>query len=323
MKKGTFFKLLSVIVLAGLVVWSTPNARTRNNDIVRIGILQLSDHGALEDSRLGFVHRLEELGFIEGENIEFNWLNAQNDQANLPLMAESLVSARSDLILAISTPAAQAVANATSEIPILGTPLSSFVAANLVESDEMPNTNVTGTSALPPVARQLDLLDQLVPNVQTIGFLYNSSEVNAQLQIEIARKEAARLGWETVTMTVANTNDINQALQALLVQVDAIYVPADNTISSAIATVGGMAKEARMPVITGSSTAALTGGLATVGLDFYDLGRQTADMAVEIFQNGARPQTMPIQSQEATDIIINKETAEAIGIVIPENLRGE
>ena len=324
MKKGTWMKYLSILLLATLVVWSTPRARVQaDSQTIRIGILQLSDHEALEDSRLGFIGRLDELGLTEGINVEFNYLNAQSDQANLPLMAETLVTWQSDLILSIATPAAQATANATSEIPILATPITSFTAANLVESDKQPNTNVTGTSAMSPIAEQLELLDNLVMNIRTIGFLYNSSEVNSQVQIEVAEFEAAKLGWETVRMSVANTNDVNQAVQSLLTRVDAIYIPTDNTVFAAMPVVSGMTRAANMPVIVGAVTGVTDGALATVGIDFYQLGRQTAEMAYEILINGKKPQTMPIERQKEMRVVINEETAEAIGIVIPENLRGE
>lgn len=322
MKKLTFVKLLSILALAALVVWTSPSERTDRGEVIRIGILNLADHGSLEAARLGFVSRLEELGYVDGANIEINYLNAQSDQSNLPVMSQRLVADQSDLILAISTPAAQAIANETQEIPILTTAVTSLETANLVESNERPNTNVSGTSDMAPVAEQLALLKKLAPRTETIGFIYNSSEANSQLQVNIAEEEASKLGLSTVRMSVTNTNDVAQTMQALVGRVDALYIPSDNTLSAAMATVGSIAKENRIPVVTGSAAAAMVGGLGTVGIDYYKLGQQTADMAIDIFENGAEPQTMPVQTQSDTQIFINEEMAEAIGITIPEELRG-
>jgi len=226
------------------------------------------------------------------------------------------------LLLAISTPAAQALANETSEIPILTTAVTSLETANLVESNERPNTNVSGTSDLAPIDQQLDLLKELVPNARTIGFIYNSSEANSQLQIEIAQKEADRLGLETVKMSVTNTNEVAQTMQALVGRVDAIYIPTDNTLSAAMATVGQIAKANNMPVVTGSGSATMVGGLATIGIDYFKLGEQTALMAVDIFENEAKPQTMPVQTQSDARLIINEEMVEALNFRIPATIRG-
>ena len=321
-KKQTIAKLMSIVLLGALVVWTSPSVRADQDEVLRIGILQLADHGSLEAARQGFVSRLEELGYVDGENIIINYLNAQSDQSNLPLMSQRLVADQSDLILAISTPAAQAIANETTEIPILTTAVTSLLTANLIECNYVPNTNVSGTSDMPPVAEQLELLTELVPTARTIGFIFNSSEANSQLQIEIAEEEAARLGLETVALSVANTNDVYQTMQALVGRVDAIYIPTDNTLSSAIATVGSIAEENRIVVVTGSVSAALNGGTATVGIDYYKLGQQTADMAVDIFENGASTYTMPIQTQSETRVIINEEMVEAIGLIIPAEVRG-
>jgi len=320
MKKQTVMKFLAVILLGLSVVWTSPSVRG-NDGVLRIGILQLADHGALDEAREGFINRLAEQGYVDGQNIQIQFLNAQSDQSNLQVMSQRLVADQSDLILGIATPAVQALANETTEIPILGTPLTSFVTANLVESDERPNTNVTGTSNLAPIDQQLELLTQLVPSMRTLGFIFNAAEDNASLQVEIAEEEARKLGLETIRMTVANTNDIPQAMRALVAQVDAVYIPTDNTLVQSMSIVGQIAKETLTPVMAASTGATLEGGLATLGVDHYLIGRMTADMAIDIIENGARPQTMPIQRQSETTLVINEEMVEALGIVIPQSIR--
>ena len=318
MKKETIIKLLGIILLAGSVVMTSPNKRT--NETLSVGILQLIEHAALDSVREGFTERLSESGFEDGDQIQLTYLNAQGDQSNLRLMSQQLVVNQSDLIFAIATPAAQAVANATTEIPILTGAVTDLVSANLVESNEIPNTNVTGTSDMAPIEKQIDLLMQLAPNTKTIGFLFNSSEANSQFQVDIAEEYAKSLGLQTERMTVVNTNDVTQNMQALIQKVDAIYIPTDNTLASAMAIVGSMAMEYQIPVITGAIEMVDEGGLATVGIDYRELGRQAADMAIRIL-NGEDISKMSVELADEVNVVINEEMAQKIGVTIPESLR--
>ena len=318
MKRETFFKLLGILGLAALVVITSP--RTTTDEVKRIGILQLAEHLSLDAAREGFISRLEELGYIDGENIQINYFNAQGDQSNLRIMSQQLVSQQSDLVLAIATSAAQAIANETSTIPILTSAVTSLETANLVESNERPNTNVSGTSDMPPIEAQLNLLRQLAPNAQTIGFIYNTSEPNSQLQVEIAEAIAIELGFIPHHMSVTSTNDVAQNMLALATRVDVMYIPTDNTMSSASATVGNIARQHNIPIVTGSVGMMREGGLATIGIDYFELGQQTADMAVRVF-NGEDISTMPVEFSTQMDLFINEEMAEAIGIQIPASLR--
>jgi len=322
MNKETIIKLLGVLALAVAVVVTSPNfLGSGKSDMLQVGILQLMEHAALDSVREGFIDQLAELGYKEGEQIELTYLNAQADQSNLSVMGQQLVSNHSDLIFAIATTAAQAVANETTEIPILTGAVTDLVAANLVESNELPNTNVSGTSDMTPVDRQLELLMKLAPNTKTLGLMYNSSEVNSEILIEIAEQVAENLGLETVRMTVTNTNDVAQNLQALVQRVDALYVPNDNTIASAMATVGSIAIENQLPVVAADTGMVNEGGLGTVSVDYYALGRQAGAMAVRVF-NGEDVATMPVEFANEIELVINEEMAEAIGIVIPNDLEG-
>ncbi|MCL2560026.1 MAG: ABC transporter substrate-binding protein [Turicibacter sp.] len=321
-KSGVVLSWLFILGLAVAVVITSPNVEQRQEDeIVRIGILQLSNHGALEEARLGIMSRLEERGYIDGENIEIILFNAQSDQSNLQLMSQQLISEGSDVLIGISTPATLALANETSEVPILATAITSLSAANLVESYERPGGNVSGTSSMAPVATQLELLVELTPGIQTVGFIYNASEANSAVKIEIAEEEAARLGLETVHVTVTNTNDVAQAFQSLIGRVDGVWIPADNTIASAMPTVGAIAMENDLPVVNASTTAARAGGLATIGIDHYQLGRQVADMALDVIFNGADVAEMPVDLQFETYLFINEEFLAGSNVTIPQSLR--
>lgn len=287
---------------------------------IKIGVIQLVEHQALDASYQGFVDGLKEAGYIDGENITIDYQNAQGEQANCQTIAQKLVNDRDDLILAIATPAAQAVANLTTTIPILVTAVTDPETAKLVKSNSKPGTNVSGTSDLTPVAAQMKLLQKIVPDVQTVGFLYCSSEQNSVFQIELAKKECDKLGIKYIEGSVSNSNEIQQVAQSLVGRVQALYCPTDNMIAAGIATVAIVANSAKLPIICGEEGMVNAGGLATYGINYYELGKQTAKQAVDILKNGKKPADMPIEYLENCSLTVNQDTVKAIGIKLPSNL---
>ena len=286
----------------------------------KIGIIQLVEHDALDKAREGFIDDLKENGFVDGENIIIDYQNAQADQSNLKTISQRFVQNDDDLILAIATGAAQSVAAETSDIPILGTAITDYEAAQLVESNDAPGGNVSGTTDLTPVEKQVELLKEMMPDVKTLGVLYNSSEVNSEIQAQMAQEAAEKEGIECKTATVTNTNDIAQVMESIAGDVDAIYIPTDNTFASAMATVSKIAEEYKLPTICGEQGMVESGGLATVGIDYYKLGKQTGEMAVKILKDGANVAEMPIESLDDTNICLNIDTAEAIGYEFPQSV---
>lgn len=286
----------------------------------KIGIIQLVEHDALDKAREGFIDDLKENGFVDGENIVIDYQNAQADQSNLKTISQRFVQNDDDLILAIATGAAQSVAAETSDIPILGTAITDYEAAQLVESNDAPGGNVSGTTDLTPVEKQVELLKEMMPDVKTLGVLYNSSEVNSEIQAQMAQEAAEKEGIECKTATVTNTNDIAQVMESIAGDVDAIYIPTDNTFASAMATVSKIAEEYKLPTICGEQGMVESGGLATVGIDYYKLGKQTGEMAVKILKDGANVAEMPIESLDDTNICLNIDTAEAIGYEFPQSV---
>ena len=287
---------------------------------VNVGIVQLVEHAALDAANKGFVDGLASKGFKEGQNITFDRQNAQADQSNLQNIANRFVNNKVNLICAIATPAAQTVANITPDIPIVGTAITDYVAAKLVKDNAKPGTNVTGTTDMNPVEAQLDLALQLVPGAKTIGTIYCSSEVNSQLQVDILKKAAANKKVEIKEATVSTVNDIQQAARSLIGKVDAIYIPTDNVLASAMPTLTIVTEEAKLPVICGEGGMVNAGGTATLGVDYYKLGVQTGEMAADILNGKAKPQDMAIQFQKDFDIIVNVEGAKKIGLTIPEEI---
>ena len=287
---------------------------------VNVGIVQLVEHEALDAANKGFVEGLASKGYKEGQNIAFDKQNAQADQSNLQNIAHRFVNNKVDLICAIATPAAQTVANVTSDIPIVATAVTDYKMAKLVKDNDKPGTNVTGTTDMNPVADQLDLLVKLVPTAKTIGVIYCSSEVNSQLQVEILKKAAAAKGITVKEATVSTVNDIQQAAHSLVGSVQAIYVPTDNVLASAIPTLISVTDEAKLPVICGEGAHVRAGGLATLGVDYYKLGFQAGEMAADILSGKAKPAEMAIQAQKKFKPVINMKSAAKIGLTVPEEL---
>ena len=287
---------------------------------VNVGIVQLVEHAALDAANKGFVEGLASKGYKEGQNIVYDRQNAQADQSNLQNIAHRFVNNKVNLICAIATPAAQTVANVTSDIPIVATAVTDYKAAKLVKDNAKPGTNVTGTTDMNPVEQQLDLLLKLVPNAKSVGTIYCSSEVNSQLQIEILKKAAAAKGVTVKEATVSNVNDIQQAARSLVGKVQAIYVPTDNVLASAMPTLVSVTEEAKLPVICGEGGMVKAGGLATLGVDYYKLGFQAGEMAADILSGKSKPADMAIQAQKEFKAMVNLKEAEKIGLKVPEDV---
>ncbi len=284
-----------------------------------IGIIQIVEHPSLDAARQGFLDELAVLGYKDGENIKVDYRNAQGSSDTLSTISDYFVSENAALVLAISTPAAQMMAGKTKTIPIVGTAITDYVSSGLAETNEKPGYNVTGTSDMSNIADQLDLLIRLVPDAETIGLLYNASEANSVVQIDVAKAYLEEKGLKHVEVTVHNTNDVQQATISIMDQCDAIYIPTDNTYASAMPIVYDAAVSAKKVVVCGAAEMIMAGGLATVAINYYKLGQQTAPMAVEVL-GGANVSEMPIQFQPEFDYIVNKTMADAIGLTIPEDL---
>ncbi len=324
MKNFRRFMLLAALGLAlcltGLAGCSQ-NDNKDGNDNYKIGIMQLMDHDALNLAQQGFIDKLAERGYTNGENITLLIENGQGDINNLSTIADKFVAENVDLAFTIATPSTQAMASKTTTIPIVATAVTSFTGAGLVASDEQPGGNITGTSDLNPITDQMDLLLQLCPEVKTVGFLYTSSEDNSTLQCSIAKEYLESKGIATVERTITNTNDIQQATQAIVEECDAIYIPTDNNFASAIPTVNDVTIAAGIPVICGEELQVKNGGTATVGITYYGLGQTAAEMALDILENGKNPAEMPIQGSPEFAYCINGAACEALGIEIPAELQ--
>lgn len=284
----------------------------------KIGVIQLTQHAALDAACEGFVEGLN----ASGLNVQIDVQNAQGEQAICSTIATKFVNDGVDLIMAIATPAAQAAAQATKDIPILVTAVTDPFSAGLVASNEAPGGNVSGTSDMNPVAEQVELLIKLAPEAKNVGIMYNSSEDNSILQAGMARKALEAKGLTVTDFTVSASNEVQAVTQNAVSKVDAIYIPTDNLLADTMATVSMVATPAGVPLICGESNMVNAGGLATYGISYKQLGLQTAAQAVKILAEGADTATMPIEYCNADlELTINQGIASQLGIAIPADLK--
>jgi len=265
---------------------------------------------------------LKDNGFEEGKNLEIDQQNAQGDQSNLQSISQQFVSNEVDLILAIATPAAQVMASATEEIPIVGTAITSYVDAGLVQSDEAPGTNVTGTSDMNPVEAQINLLLQLVPDAKTVGTIYTASEKNSEVQVDILKSVCEAKGLTVEERTISSVNDIQQAAQSLVNEVDVLWLPTDNNVASAMPQVVGVTDEAGLATICGEESMVRAGGTATYGFSYYKLGYNAGVMAAQILKGESVPAEMPIgyMPEEDCVAIVNTDALTALNLEAPAEL---
>ncbi|MGM0214252.1 ABC transporter substrate-binding protein [Enterococcus sp. AZ109] len=293
---------------------STGGGDAANSDAKHVGVLQLVQHASLDGAYEGFKEGLAEGGYTEGENLVIDYQNAQNNQDNLKSMSDKLVKDENDLLLGIATPSAQSLLNATTDIPIIVTAVTDLEEAKLVDTNEEPGGNVTGTTDMVPIDKQIELLLSIVPDAKKVGIMYNAGEANSKIQADLAIEALDAAGVEAVVKTANTTNDVQQVTESLANEVDGIYVPTDNTFASAASIVGEVVKEKKIPLVAGSTDQIDGGGLATIGINYKELGKQTGLMAAKILDGDAETATTPVESASNLELVINEDMAEALEI---------
>ena len=311
-------KKITAVALIAMAL-SIAGCQAKNDEITQIGINQYVVHEALDASRQGFLDVLKENGYVEGENIEIDYKNAQGEQPTALTISQDFVNAKKDLIFAIATASAQASYNATKDIPIVITAVTDPVDAGIAESFEASGTNVTGTSDGVPIGPQLDILKKVLPDAKTIGVIYNTSEANSIYQVEQLKAEATKQGFTVKEVGITNLSDVNSVLPTALEGIDVLYTPTDNTVASAYAIIVKLATEKNVPVFCAEDAGVNVGGLISAGLDYYELGRETGLIAIEILK-GKTPKELPISTMKNPVIVVNKDAAEKLGITIPQEI---
>ncbi|MCL2365534.1 MAG: ABC transporter substrate-binding protein [Oscillospiraceae bacterium] len=293
---------------------NTENGTANATDTFQIGILQLVEHPALDAARDGFIAALNEAGLV----FEYDFQNAQGDTQVVNTIAQRFVGNNVDLVLAIATPSIQAMHAATEHIPIVGTAITSYVRAGVVYSNEAPGGNVTGASDMNPIEAQINMVVEFLPEIETLGIVYSTNETNSVYQAEIARGIAESLGLNVVEGTVTTTGDVQQNMLFVANRVDAIFIPTDNTHADAMGIVGSVSIETGVPVFPGEENMVMGGGIATLSVNYFELGKQSGRMAVQILRDGADPATMPIQLAETLNYVVNGFMVEELGLIVPE-----
>lgn len=281
-----------------------------------VGICQLVQHEALDAATQGFMDALkEELG----DQVTFDMQNAQGDTNTCSTIMNSFVSNEVDLILANATPALQAAASATNEIPILGTSVTEYgVALDIDDFDGIVGGNISGTSDLAPLDGQADMLAELFPDAKNVGLLYCSAEANSQYQVDTIKVFLEEKGYTCEYYSFSDSNDLASVVSAAVGNVDVIYVPTDNTVASNASIVDNVCLPAGVPVIAGEEGICAGCGVATLSISYYDIGVATGRMAAKILAEGADISTMPVEYAPQFVKKYNVKNCEALNVTIPE-----
>ena len=313
-------KLLAPLLVVGILLTSLISLHQlkadKKKDVFRIGISQFITHQSLDATREGFVDELAKQGYVEGKNIEIDLQNAQGEQRNLKTISQQLAES-SDVVLAIATPSAQSLANTTQTTPVIFSAVTDPVSAKLVESREHPGGNVTGTSdqSSDAISTQINLIKKVLPKAKTIGILYTQSEPNSVVQKDEAKRLLEEKGFTVVEKTILDSNNVKAAAESLMAEVDMVFVPTDNIISSTMETVKQVSIKHKVPVFGGSTEMVALGGLYNYGTNYEELGRQTARMLVRVLK-GEKPENIAVELPEKLELHTNQEMADALGIDI-------
>ena len=306
---------LAILTIASIGTDLFKKEHQNANRVVKVGILQFVTHEALDQIEKGVEDGLKEAGY-KGDKVQITLLNAEGDQSKIQTMSKQLVNDKND---GIATPAAQGLAAATKDIPVIMGAISDPVGAKLVKNLKHPEGNVTGTSNQVPIKQTVELVKSLTPNAKTIGILYASSEDNSKSQVESFKKYAEKDGLNVVEYAVPSTNEINTTMSVMTGKVDAIWTPQDNTIASAFSTVVSQANQAKIPVYTTVDTMVKEGGLASVAQSQYELGKATARSAVKVLK-GKKVKDVPVDVIDDGTPTLNLKVAQDLNITIPENV---
>ncbi|MDR7145714.1 ABC transporter substrate-binding protein [Rhizobium sp. BE258] len=286
---------------------------------VTVAVTAIVEHPALDAVRKGVQDTLAAAGYKEGENLKFLFESAQGNPATAAQIARQFAGEDPNVIVPISTPSAQAVVSSTRDIPVVFTAVSDPLGAQLVKDMDKPGGNVTGLSDMSPVAEHIALIKEILPNVKSIGYLYNSGEANSVSLLAVLKTEAEKAGLKVVESAATKSAEVQGAARALVGRADVIYVPTDNTIISALEGAVAVAEEAKLPLFTADTDSVSRGSIAALGFNYYDVGKQTGDIVVRILK-GENPGDIAVKVAAGSDLVVNKKAAEKMGVTLPESV---
>lgn len=324
-------KVLAVMSAASLAVSmfsacgkkdsSSDNAVENADNNYNIGIVQIMEHSSLNTIRDAIVKRLGELGFKDGENCTINCQQANGESTTVTQILDQFKADEADIIVAITTPCAQLAAPYSADIPVVFSAVTDPVAAEIVESLDNPGGNITGTSDALEISKILDFAMTATPDLKTLGYLYNTGEDNSVSCLEKVKAYCKEKGLKLEIASATNTSEVQEAASTLAAKCDAVFSPNDNTVAGAMGTVAEVMNKAKKPMYVGADSMVQDGGFATIGIQYNDLGIETANMVASILKGEKKASEIPVKVfNEDLSTFINKSTAKAIGYEIPDEI---
>ncbi|MBY4985838.1 ABC transporter substrate-binding protein [Streptococcus suis] len=316
---ATIVALTVMVVAALFMTQKEQTSQSASSEKVKIGVLQFVTHDSLDEIYMGIKAGLEEGGYSTTDNLEIDFMNAEADQSQVQTMSKKLVDNGNELLIGIATPAAQGLANATTELPIIMGAVTDPVGANLVSDLKNPGGNITGVSDQTPVADAVSLIKEITPDAKTIGVLYSSNEDNSKIQVAEFKVAAEEAGYTVLEYAVASSNELASTVEVATSKTDVLFTPVDNTVASAFSTVVSVANKTKTPIFTSVEDMVEGGGIASVTLSQYDLGVATGKMAAKIL-DGANPGDTPVQIFNEGTIVVNQKVAKELGITLSDDV---
>lgn len=316
---ATIIALTVMVVAALFMTQKEQSSQSASSEKVKIGVLQFVTHDSLDEIYKGIKAGLEEGGYSTTDNLEIDFMNAEADQSQVQTMSKKLVDNGNELLIGIATPAAQGLANATTELPIIMGAVTDPVGANLVSDLKNPGGNITGVSDQTPVADAVSLIKEITPDAKTIGVLYSSNEDNSKIQVAEFKAAAEEAGYTVLEYAVASSNELASTVEVATSKTDVLFTPVDNTVASAFSTVVSVANKTKTPIFTSVEDMVEGGGIASVTLSQYDLGVATGKMAAKIL-DGANPADTPVQIFNEGTVVVNQKVAKELGITLSDDV---
>ena len=282
-----------------------------------VAITAIVEHPALDDVRKGVIDELKDEGFTEGDNLEINFQSAQGNTATAGQISKQFVADDPDVIVAIATPSAQSMAAATTSIPIVFSAVTDPVEAKLVPKLDGSGTNVTGASDALPYEPQIELMRQIIPNLKNVGYVYSPGEVNSTIILKNLKQQLTPMGINVIEAPAQRSNDIAMAARSLQGKVDMIYTSTDNNVVSAYESLFQAAKESKIPLIASDTSSVERGAVAALGVNYYDLGRETGKIVGKIL-NGEKAGNIPVYTPQKLDLYVSPKNAQSQGVTLPQ-----
>lgn len=312
---------LGTLASCGVKDETSSDSETKDAKSYKIGIVQIQEHASLNTIRDAVVERLAELGYKDGENCSIDLQQANGEPTTVTQILDKFKSDGDDIIVAITTPCAQMAAPYSEEIPVVFSAVTDPVGAKIIDSIESTGANITGTSDKLEISKILDFAQTLKPEIKKLGYLYNTGEDNSVSCLKEVKAYCEAKGIKVIEAAATNTSEVQEAALKLADKCDAVFSANDNTIASAMGTVAEVMNNAKVPMFVGADSMVKDGGLATVGIEYTDLGKETANMVAQILSGEKKASEIPVKVfNENLSNYINKTTADAIGITIPQEI---